>query len=243
MIKIIYILWFQGFNNAPDVVKRCVYSWRYYNPNWKIVLINNNNLRNYVNLDKYVDYKNKSIEKCHLSDIIRTILLKLYGGLWVDATTFCNKPLDNWLPNYINEGFFAFDKPGEDRLISSWFIYSEKNNYIINEWCNKIVEYFTIHDKAHTYFFYHYLFGDLYNSDIKFKEIWDKVPKISANGPHHLQEHGLFKNMTLQNKLDIDNKITPLYKLTYKCDFLEYNENLNLYYLYSTIKKPLFKRK
>ena len=68
--------------------------------------------------------------------------------------------------------------------------------------------------------------------------MWLRVPKLFANGigPHYLQEHGMFNKITEKNKSDINNKITPLYKLTYKCKFLEYDETLNLYYLYSTIK-------
>lgn len=234
MIKTIYILWFQGFNKAPEIVKECVNSWKYYNPDWNIVLIDNNNLINYVNLDNY----KINFDKTALSDVVRILLLKLYGGLWVDATTFCNKPLNDWLPNYINEGFFAFDKPGPDRLLSSWFLYSDKNNYIIDKWYNKTIIYYKNNDNPDIYFWFHYLFGDLYKLDKIFKEIWDRVPKLSANGngPHYLQEQGMFKNISIQNKLDIDNKITPLYKLTYKCEFPKYNENLNLYYLYSTIK-------
>jgi hypothetical protein len=237
MIKTIYILWFQGFDKAPEIVKKCVNSWKHYNHDWNIVLIDNNNLLNYIKIDNYItNYKN--INNIALSDIIRCILLKLYAGLWVDATTFCNKPLNNWLPNYINAGFFAFNKPGPDRLLSSWFLYSDKNNYIIDKWYNKTIEYYKNHDTPHTYFWFHYLFGDLYSSDNIFKEIWDNVPKISANGtgPHYLQEKGMFNNLSTQNKLDIDNKITPLYKLTYKCEFSKYDKNKNLYYLYSTIK-------
>lgn len=237
MIKTIYILWFQGFDNAPEIVKRCVNSWKHYNPDWEIILFDNNNLINYVDLHNYITCT-ELMEKCHLSDIVRCLLLQLYGGLWVDATTFCHKPLSDWLPNYIDQGFFAFSKPSPNKLISNWFLYSEKNNYIINKWCNKTLEYYTINNKAHTYFIHHYLFGDLYKSDNVFKIMWDQVPKLSANGngPHYLQQYGMFKTLTPTHKSNIDNKITPLYKLTYKCQFPEYNENLNLYYLYSTIQ-------
>jgi hypothetical protein len=238
MIKTIYIIWFQGFDNCPEIVKICVKSWKKYNTDWNIVLLDNNNLINYVNLEYYIhDIYNKSISKTHLSDIFRSLLLKLYGGLYVDATTFCNKPLNDWLPNYIKKGFFAFSKPGPDRLISSWFLYSNKNNYIIDKWCNSILKYYTINNKSHTYFIYNYLFNDLYNSDNRFKKIFDKVPKLSANGfgPHYLQQKGMFNKISIQNKLDIDNKITPLYKLTYKCHFPKYDETILLYYLYSTI--------
>lgn len=235
MIKTIYILWFQGFDNAPDIIKKCVDSWKYYNSDWNIILLDDNNLCKYLTLDNYLC---KNINKIALSDIVRIILLKSYGGLWVDATTFCNKPLNDWISNYIKEGFFAFDKPGPDRLLSSWFIYSEKDNYIIDKWYNSVIIYYNNRDTPHTYFWFHYLFGEIYNKDVIFKNVWDNVPKLSANGigPHYIHENGLFKNITPKIKKDIDTKITPLYKLTYKRNFPIYNESIIIYYLYSTIK-------
>jgi hypothetical protein len=238
--KNIYILWFQGFDNAPDVVKQCVNSWKYHNPDWNVILLDDTNLNTYV--ETYISNNfSKNKYKTALSDVVRIVLLKLYGGLWVDSTTFCNKPLNDWLPNYINEGFFAFDKPGADRLLSSWFIYADKDNYILDKWFHSAINYYNkynkFNDAPHTYFWFHYLFGDLYSSDITFKEMWDKVPKLSANrmGPHYLQENGLFKNITTKTKTEIDAKITPLYKLSHKFQFPKYDEKLNIYYLYSTI--------
>jgi hypothetical protein len=89
----------------------------------------------------------------------------------------------------------------------------------------------------HTYFWFHYLFGELYNHDFTFRKLWDNVIKISANGlgPHYLQEKGLCNKLNIHIKNDIDNKITPLYKLTYKCNFPPHDNEVNIYYLYSTI--------
>jgi hypothetical protein len=239
MNKTIYLLWFQGFDNAPEIVYHCVNSWKYYNPNWNIVLIDDTNLHNFINLKSYIQIK-ENMPKCKIANIVRCILLYEYGGVWTDATTFCNKPLDEWLPNYINEGFFAFNKPGPNKLLSNWFLYSEKNNYIIDKWCKLTINFHANND-TYPYSIHHYLFGDLYNSDNIFKNMWDKVPKLSANGigPHYLQEKGMFNNITSEIKNDIDTKITPLYKVTYKCNFPEYDETKNLYYLYSTIKSQL----
>ena len=62
MIKTIYILWFQGFDNAPEIVKKCVQSWKYYNPDWTIILLDNTNLNNYITLENYIiDIHNKNI--------------------------------------------------------------------------------------------------------------------------------------------------------------------------------------
>jgi len=178
------------------------------------------------------------MEKCHLSDIVGCILLDLYGGLWVDATTFCNRNLNEWLPEYVQEGFFAFHRPGPDRMISSWFIYADKSSDIIHKWCQSIIHYYSIHKKAEIYFILHSLFNKLYLDDAAFQDSRDRVPKLSANGhgPRFLAERGLFQPLTDYVRSMIDQKRSPLYKLTHKCQFPGYVENLNLYYLYSTIE-------
>ena len=50
----------------------------------------------------------------------------------VAQIAFCNQSLDIVYTN-ISTGFFGFEMKC-DRLISSWFLYSEKNNYIIQKW-------------------------------------------------------------------------------------------------------------
>ena len=104
----IYILWFQGLSQAPEIVQWCVHSWKKYNPDWTIIVLDYDNLHKYVDLRKVM--YDKDIELCHLADIVRMILLRDHGGLWVDATSFCNKPLKDWFLPYMVEGFFAFDR-------------------------------------------------------------------------------------------------------------------------------------
>lgn len=123
--KTIWFLWLQGLSNAPDIVKNCYESWVKYNPDWNVVLLNEHNIPDYISL-KPVQVTNQA-----LSDIIRINLLAKYGGVWVDASCFCTTPLDNWLPQYSAQGFFAFDKPGDDRMLSSWFIASGEKNHIV----------------------------------------------------------------------------------------------------------------
>ena len=42
------------------------------------------------------------------SDLLRLYLLNKYGGVWVDSTNLCRRPLDDWLPSAARQGFFAF---------------------------------------------------------------------------------------------------------------------------------------
>ena len=50
--KHIFILWFQGFENAPFIVKKCLESWKLKNPTWKIIELDDNNISDYINIEK-----------------------------------------------------------------------------------------------------------------------------------------------------------------------------------------------
>ena len=233
--KVIFILWLQGFEKAPLIVKKCVMSWSYYNKNtWKIVLLSQKNLYYYVPL--YLKYRH--LNHAALSDIIRILLLFKYGGLWVDATTYCNKPLDDWLPNLIRppNNFFAFFKPSSDKVVSSWFLYfSEPFHYIAKRWLDSTLQYFTLNKQPLQYFWFHNLFNTLIQNDTYFQHLWKLVPKVFASGPHFLQGQGLMKPLTPIIKSNIDSKTTPLYKLSHKCKLLPFDKKIILYYLFSTI--------
>ncbi len=232
MIKNIYIYWSQGFENAPFVVKECLRSWIKHNSNWRIIKLDDMSLSMYMNIKEIVpNYDNKIIDKPALSDIIRITLLSKYGGLWVNATTFCMIPLDDWIQPYVDNGFFAFDKPCPDRLISSWFLYGEINSIIIQKMYAEVIRYWTNNNKMNTYFWFHSLFGDLYYINKEFRYNWDQVKKLPASGPHYLQRSKLIKELEQTTKEHINQRKSPLYKLTYKYDSSKYDVGCNLHYL------------
>jgi hypothetical protein len=76
-----------------------------------------------------------------LSDVIRVDLLRRYGGIWADATTYCLRPLNDWIYPAIATGFFAFDRPTDDRMVSSWFLAAQRNSYIVDALFRRIRSY------------------------------------------------------------------------------------------------------
>lgn len=245
MIRTIFIYWHQGFNLAPDIVKNCVKSWRKYNPNWDVVCVDKTNLAKYIKSPDFAFICSLKINLTPYSDVIRAFLLKENGGLWVDSTVFCNRPLDDWLPETITEGFFAFEKPGPGRLLSSWFLYAESGSYIMYKWLDSVVQYYRVRQKPQTFYWFHHLFGKLYDEDAAFRELWDRVPKRSANGlgPHYLSS-SLFMKINGKIKRNIDKKITPVYKLNRHINFNLLDTKLTINYLFSTtesiMKVPAF---
>lgn len=135
--KTIWFLWLQGLETAPLVVKKCYASWIEHNKDWKIVLLTADNIKDYVSLSI------RQMTKQAFSDVLRINLLAKYGGVWVDATCFCVKPLDLWINEYTINGFFAFERPGPDRMISTWFIASKKNNYTTEIYKKAVNTYWT----------------------------------------------------------------------------------------------------
>ena len=244
IIKTIYILWFQGFKNAPGIVKLCLESWKYHNSDWNIITLDTTNLHNYINYKTdFIDISQKNIPHAAMSDIIRIILLKKYGGIWVDATTFCTKPLNEWIEEYIKTGFFAFKNPGH-ALLSSWFLYGNPNNFIIKKWFNAVVNYWIKHNEPHTYFWFHdTIFTRLFNNNANFKVCWNNVLTYLANSPKspHYLTNRFLKNINNNIKKNIIH--SPLYKLSHKYDTTKYDFNILkndkqkiLYYLYNSIK-------
>ncbi|MCK9295290.1 MAG: capsular polysaccharide synthesis protein [Desulfobulbaceae bacterium] len=141
----IWFLWFQGMDNAPFVVRKCYESWKERNPNWELIFLSDENLSHYASLALPPE-KIYKLTKALYSDFIRLELLSKYGGVWVDSTCFCVDSLDNWLGEYTSSGFFAFYQPAPDRVMSSWFLASEKGHPIVVKLIENLIYYWLKND-------------------------------------------------------------------------------------------------
>ena len=130
--KVIWFLWFQGIERAPLVVRKCLESWTVCNPGWRIVTLSEKNIAQYGSTD-YQSGNLARLSPQQKADLLRLDLLAHHGGVWADATCFCVRPLDDWLEVNLSSGFFAFHRPGPDRLISSWFLAAEPDNVLMRE--------------------------------------------------------------------------------------------------------------
>lgn len=215
MNKIIWTCWFQGRDAAPPLVKKCLSTWERNNPGWKFRCLDATSLERYIPLREYINLDHQSLTAASLSDIARILLLREFGGVWVDATLFCNRPLDEWLPGLMEEGFFAFAAPAPDRPLSSWFLSAAPDNYLISTWCRWTIEYWSNRTSSDDYFWFHHLFRKMCAEDRAAAEAWLRVPKVSADGPHALQFGGRMYRQAREVLESID-WATPVFKLTYR---------------------------
>jgi hypothetical protein len=136
--KIIWIYWDQGEDNAPFLVKQCIASWRFHNPEWEVRVLDKVLLRDTIDLEGLELRPDITLQA--LSDVIRVKILLAHGGIWADASLYCVKPLNAWLPNYFVDHFFAFASDRNDRLMTTWFLAGSKQSRILSHWAQDMIE-------------------------------------------------------------------------------------------------------
>ncbi|MEM7195592.1 MAG: capsular polysaccharide synthesis protein [Pseudomonadota bacterium] len=147
----IWFLWLQGKDEMPEVVKLCYESWGFHNAGHDLIFLDKSNLYEYVQLDDSI-LGNKNLTVQALSDVIRINLLDQNGGVWVDATCYCHRPLQSWLEEVMPEGFFAFDRPTPDRMIASWFLASKLGNELVRQYAESVNRYWLEHSNLQSEF-------------------------------------------------------------------------------------------
>ena len=215
--RVIWSLWLQGWENAPDLVHACGASWWHHNRDWNIHYVTRDSLGEFIELGSLDRILEKNLPGDALSDVIRLALLRRYGGVWVDSTAYCLRPLDEWLHQATPTGFFAFNRPGPDRMLSSWFLVADQELYIIDQWLKSVETYWQNRSERDNYFWLHQLFEKIYNADLKFRMIWDATPKLTADGPHcFIPYDQLLGPVSHSRRLVVETAQTPMLKLTHK---------------------------
>ncbi|WP_316770594.1 glycosyltransferase family 32 protein [Pedobacter frigiditerrae] len=123
--KIIHYCWF-GRGEMPELVLKCLESWKKYLPNYEIIVWNEDNF----DLDSYTfaaeAYKERKF--AFVADVCRLYALKTMGGIYLDTDVEFVKPFDDEILQ--NKAFTGFE---DNLLLSSAIMGSEPNGKWIND--------------------------------------------------------------------------------------------------------------
>ena len=183
--RIIWQYWGQGFSkdDIPEVVQMCFDSVDKYKGDYTVIRLCDANLNEYIDLPQFVyeKYNNGIFGKAHFSDLVRLALLKVYGGVWLDATILLTAPLKDYLVN--NEWFmfqrdwkqedkkqwgrtyayyFSWSKEFKVRLLNS-VIYAKKETCVIADFFQLLLYYWKTEVEVEDYFFFQILFTQYMN--------------------------------------------------------------------------------
>jgi hypothetical protein len=238
--KTIYSLWIQGMDQAPALSRVCWDRWASLNPGYELRVLDHADVKRLL-LGFAVPIDDIPVQA--LSDIVRARLLVQSGGIWADATVFPIRALDAWLPPLLTEsGFFAFERPGPDRALSSWFLAATPGNELMSKWWGEVERYWrkprhlinfdgmlapanptwevselggAAHD-SYPYFWFHYLFEFLVESDLNFRARWAKCAKWSADAPHRIQNLFEFGTAPTYEAIVEHSRSAPIHKMNWR---------------------------
>lgn len=230
----IWTLWWQGEDNMPEVVKICVDSIRRAS-NKEVIVVDKNNYTKYISLPAEISNRvnRNQIGLAHLSDYIRVSLLCKYGGLWIDSTVFCVKPIPDYVFNsdfftvrakstshkYIPKGKWNMQILGSNQLNCPVFLYMKY--YLENYW--------KLYNKDIEYLFFDYGMQLLYEDNSKAKQLIDNVP---FSNPEMHQLLPLLNVPFDGDKWNLMTANTWWFKLTYKHVLSEKCNEMDTFYKY-----------
>ena len=221
----VWICWFQGIEKAPDLVKCCYQSVKKYMNDKKIVLITEQNYKDYIELPDYIEkkFRKKLISYAHFSDLIRLELLTKYGGIWIDSTILLTgKPtlLYDDLPLFVYKNISLYRKKGLSVVASSWLIKAEKGEPITNLTKEILFQYWKKHNRLISYNLIHLAFTiatEVYSDE------WNEVPSYSNIPPHILQFELLYRYN--KKRFDQIKKMSNIHKLNHRIKTSDKNSN------------------
>ncbi len=212
----VWVCWLQGMEQAPEIVQCCYNSLQKNLPDREIVLLTEENYRDYVTFPDYIQEKIEKgiITRTHMSDLLRLELLIRYGGTWIDATVYCS----GWkIPGYmLDSDLFMFQnlKPGLDghaTRISSWFMTACTNHPILLLARQLVYHYWRTKNSMVDYFLVH----DMLELAIEaYPDAWKQVVPFSNATPHILLLR-MFEDYDRDMWAAICDQ-TPFHKLSYK---------------------------
>ena len=188
--KRVWVFWYQGFENAPITVKKCVSIMKQLD-GIDLVLLDKTNLEEYFFFESNIRdlFLKRYISMQTFSDIVRFQLLNRYGGFWFDATLLVLRK--DFIIKFQNERFFSIR-----HLHSDFFTQGRWSIYCIGGGCGNpiasfiykvYVNYFETYNKPLDYFQSDYILLYAYENFEWCRLLVDSLP-VTVTGAEKLQE-------------------------------------------------------
>lgn len=182
----IWVCWWTGEETAPPLVKQCIKSTRKNAGKHPVCIVTKDNYCNYLDIPDYIMEKVNDGRMCvaNFSDYLRFSLLAKYGGLWIDATIFCSRPIPK---DYFDKSVFTckYFSPDSNCISKSrWTTFCTggwKGNVYFKFMQEAFECYWQKHDTAIDYLLVDYTIYTAYSHIPAFREIIDTL----ANNNSH----------------------------------------------------------
>lgn len=211
----VFTIWFQGEENAPELIKACFRSMR-ANLKQELIVLDEQTIFDWISLPEHIidKWKQGLISRTHFSDICRVELLYSHGGFWLDSTCFATGPVPQEI---VDSDFFVYmAQQRKFTFIQNCFIRAKQYNPLIDIWRRLIYEYWHRESELLDYYTHQLLFCFCVKYNSIASKLFEIMPKIDQNPTHELW-HGGFRDLPFE--LSTFNQLTQnsfFHKTSYK---------------------------
>ena len=218
----IWVFWWQGIENAPDLVKKCIEHIKKYSGNHKVILICKDNFSNYTSIPNYIleKFEKNIISVTQFSDILRMELLYKNGGIWIDATMI---PISTHYLENINEYSFYSIKHNQfsDFHVckgkwSGFFIASSKGNCCIKLFRDFFLEYWKKENYLITYLLIDCIIALCYERN---SYIMNEIEKVMPNNGRVFDLQPFLNQKFNDEYFNRIKEKTSIFKLSWKANY------------------------
>lgn len=219
MSNVIWICWWQGEENAPLIVKKCIESIRKHAGKHKVIVLTEENYKEYVTIPEWVEKKRKDgiITRTNYSDLLRLSLLAEHGGMWLDSTFYC---ISDEIQEYFKLPLWSIKRPEyfHASVASGYFAgYSLRcnyeNRYIFATIRDYFLNYWKNNDIMVDYLMVDYMIELAKNNN---PQIEEEFKRITPNNENCDELFKILQETYNQNLWESLKKDTSLFKLTWK---------------------------
>lgn len=214
---------FKGGGTLPNSCSKCLQSWETRNPGWDFRCLDADMIGRYVDLNAHVDLKKQRITSGAFRHSSPLIAQRIWGRLGR-----CENVLQRPARRLVATGGShrvlclraARRGPGTRKLVSCRATRKRaagQNGQHVRSLIGEDAK------KAPDYFWVHHQFGELSAIDRDALRAWQNTPRISADGPHAIQQVGMYENYD-DAKAKIDWTVS-VFKLTYRLELDQLGPN------------------
>ncbi|WP_157209014.1 glycosyltransferase family 32 protein [Mariniflexile maritimum] len=127
--KTIHYCWF-GKNKKSNLIEKCIQSWKFHLPDYKIIEWNEDNFD--IRRNAFISEAYEKRKWAFVSDYVRVYVLYHYGGIYLDTDVEIRCNLDRFLTHGAFSGFEDYGYP----FTALWGSSKEHN------WPKNILEYY-----------------------------------------------------------------------------------------------------
>lgn len=236
----IWVYWYQGIENAPDIVKMCIKSMRDNLYDSEVIILTKDNMDDYIDLPAHLKEKHENgiINRTNFSDIVRMFILKTHGGFWFDATILVTKKLSSKELNKVKTiKFHNNEKTSISNGLWCGFFLGNMNHSFFEFMCEFFTEFWIDKNIIIDYFLIDYVIRIAYKNIKVFKK------DVDNNIYNNENIHKLCGYLSSEYDKDIYKEILNdnyIHKLSFKVPLIDEVDGKKTFY--KVVKEKFYEK-